>query len=70
MSDISPHARNRHILHIGAVASALLSGVYALAAFVFGSPLDFGVAAALCGAFLIVDDFIAWRDPAPVKCVR
>lgn len=46
--------------HTAAVAGAVLSGFGALVAFVFGSPLDFGIALALCGTCWIAADFIEW----------
>jgi hypothetical protein len=46
------------ILHGGALTAAALSGAWALAAIVAGSPLPFGVALAMCGAWWVVADFI------------
>lgn len=44
----------------GAIVVALVSGFYALAAVVVGSPLEFGVALASCGGFWLAADFIEW----------
>jgi hypothetical protein len=44
----------------GAIVVAFLAGFYALAALVVGSPLEFGVALALCGACWVAADFIEW----------
>ncbi len=62
MPGIPPQARDPRMttLHTGAIASANLSGTYALVALVVGSPLEFGVALALCGAWWIAADFIEW----------
>ena len=59
---IPPQARDPRMttLHIGAITIAVLSGAYALVALVAGSPLEFGVALALCGAGWIAADFIEW----------
>jgi hypothetical protein len=45
-------------LHTGAITSAILSGACALVALVVGSPLEFGVALAFCGAAWVAADFI------------
>lgn len=47
------------ILRIGAITSAVVSGALALLAFVFGSPLQFGIALAVCAGWWIADDFMA-----------
>lgn len=62
MPGIPPQARDPRmtILHIGAIASAIVSGSYALVALVAGPPVEFGVALALCGAWWIAADFIEW----------
>lgn len=44
----------------GAIVVALVSGFYALAALVVGSPLEFGVALASCGGCWLAADFIEW----------
>lgn len=46
------------LLYVGALAVAGVSGICALAALATGSPLQFGVAAALFGAGWIAADFI------------
>lgn len=46
------------VLHTAAVLLVVASGVCALAALVAGSPLQFGVALALCGAGWIAVDYI------------
>lgn len=46
------------VLYVGTVAVAGVSGICALAALATGSPLQFGVAAALFGAGWIAADFI------------
>jgi len=45
-------------MHTGAVAVAFVSGTLALLAMLVGSPLQFGVALALCGAGWIVAHFV------------
>lgn len=66
MSVVNPGIRPRGrdprmtILHAGAMTIAVLSGTYALVALFAGSPLEFGVALALCGAGWIAADFIEW----------
>ncbi len=52
---IAPHA---NLLRIGAVSLVVVSGACALAALVAGSPLQFGLALALCGAAWIAADYI------------
>lgn len=54
-------------IHTGAVIIAILSGSYSLVALLVGSPLEFGVALALCGTCWIAADFIETvvREPAP-----
>jgi hypothetical protein len=47
-------------LHASAFTIAVLSGTCAVVALVAGSPLEFGVALALCGAGWIAADFIEW----------
>jgi hypothetical protein len=44
----------------GAIVVAIVSGFYALAALVVGSPLEFGVALASCGGCWVAADFIEW----------
>lgn len=46
------------ILRAGAIATAVVSGIGALVAFIAGSPLEFGIALALCGAGWVAADFI------------
>ena len=46
--------------HTGAIVIAILSGSYALVALLVGSPLEFGVALALCGACWVAAHFIEW----------
>ncbi len=70
---IPPQARDPRMttLHTGAIAIAVLSGTCALVAFAVGSPLQFGVALALCGAAWIAADFIEWtveHDGAARRC--
>ena len=58
-------------LHTIAITIAVLSGTYALVALVAGSPLEFGVALALCGAGWITADFIertVERERAARRC--
>lgn len=45
-------------LRTGAIASAIVSGTYALVALAIGTPLEFGVALALCGASWIAADYL------------
>jgi hypothetical protein len=63
----------------GAIVVAIVSGLYALAALLVGSPLEFGAALASCGACWVAADFIEWtvdreraagRRPAPAALVR
>jgi len=60
---IAQQARDPRVtaLHASALTIAVLSGTCALVALVAGSPLEFGVALALCGAGWIAADFIDWR---------
>jgi hypothetical protein len=44
----------------GAIVVAGVSGFYALAALFMGSPLEFGVALATCGACWVAADFVEW----------
>lgn len=62
----------------GAIVVAVVAGFYALAALVVGSPLEFGVALALCGGCWVAADFIEWaagrerpaaQRPAPAALV-
>lgn len=46
------------ILHAGAIASAILSGAYALVALAVSTPFEFGVALAVCGASWIAADYV------------
>ena len=59
---IPPQARDPRMitLHVGAITVAFISGVLALVALAVGSPLQFGVAMASCGAGWIAADFIRW----------
>lgn len=45
-------------LHTGAIIVATVSGSYALVALLFGSPLELGLALALCAACWIAAHFI------------
>ncbi len=45
-------------LHLCAITVSVVSGTCALVALIAGSPLEFGVALALCAAWLIAADFI------------
>ncbi len=60
--DITKQARDPRVtaLHASALTIAVVSGSYALVALVAGSPLEFGVALALCAAGCVADDFIEW----------
>jgi hypothetical protein len=49
-------------LRTGAIVVAIVSGFYALAALLVGSPLEFGAGLAACGACWITADFIEWMD--------
>jgi hypothetical protein len=51
----------------GAIVVAIVSGFYALAALLVGSPLEFGVALASCGGCWVAADFIEWRLSASVR---
>ena len=42
----------------GAIVVAVVTGFYALVALLVGSPLEFGVALALCGGCWVAADFI------------
>lgn len=46
----------------GAIVVAIVSGAYALAALLVGSPLEFGAALASCGACWVAADFIEWTS--------
>jgi len=50
-----------------AIAIATLAGACAVLALAVGSPLQFGIALALCGAGWIAADFIEWAH-APRVC--
>jgi hypothetical protein len=70
---IAQQARDPRVtaLHASALTIAVLSGTCALVALVAGSPLEFGVALALCAAGWIVADFIEWtveEDYADRRC--
>lgn len=52
-----PHATT---FHTSAIVIAILSGSYALAALLLGSPFEFGVALALCGACWVAAHYIEW----------
>lgn len=55
------------VLHTAAIVVALVSGSYALIALVAGSPLEFGIALALCGAGWVGADFVERRaERAPI----
>lgn len=45
-------------MHAGAVAVAFVSGTFALAAMLVGTPLQFGISLALCGAGWIAAHFV------------
>lgn len=47
------------LVRAGAIASVAVSGTLALLALVFGSPLQFGIALAVCAGWWIADDFVA-----------
>lgn len=49
------------VLHTAAIVVALVSGSYALIALVVGSPVEFGIALALCGAGWVGADFVERR---------
>jgi hypothetical protein len=61
-SGIPPQVRDPQLstLHLGAITIAIVSGTYALVALLVGSPLEFGVALAFCGAWWIAAHFIEW----------
>jgi hypothetical protein len=70
---IPPQARDPRMttLRTGAITVAVLSGTCALVALIAGSPLEFGVALALCGAGWTAADFIEWtveRERAARRC--
>ena len=50
----------RMAVYAGALTTATLSGICALAALAAGTPFEFGVALALCGAGWVVADFVGW----------
>jgi len=61
--------RLMRLLHTAAMALAAVAGCCALAALIAGSPLQFGIALALCGAGWIAVDFIdRTPDRAPRRC--
>ena len=49
------------VLHTAAIVVALVSGSYALIALVVGSPVEFGITLALCGAGWVGADFVERR---------
>lgn len=55
---IPPQPRDPYLttIRVGAIASAVVSGALALLAFIFGSPLQFGIAMAVCAGWWIADD--------------
>lgn len=60
MTTIQPRNARRQsyaVIHASAVAVAFVSGTFALAAMLVGTPTQFGVALALCGAGWIVTHF-------------
>lgn len=59
---IARQARDARVtaLHASALTIAVVSGTCALVALVAGSPLEFGVALALCAAGWVAADFIDW----------
>jgi hypothetical protein len=62
--------RSSMAFRTGAIVVASVSGFYALAALFMGSPLEFGVALATCGACWVATDFIeriVERDGAAAK---
>ena len=61
---IEPTILRAATLRTGATASALICGICAVIAFVFGSPLDFGVTVALGSVFWLVADFLQWQPRA------
>lgn len=61
MTSTETHEARRHrysVIHGSAIAVAFTSGTLALMALLVGSPLQFGVALALCGAGWIVTHFV------------
>ena len=54
--NVADHPRNRRIvfIHAGAISAAFVSGTFALVALLVGTPFEFGIALALCGAAWIV----------------
>jgi hypothetical protein len=61
MTTIEPRDARRPgyaAVHASAVAVAFVSGTFALVAMLVGTPLQFGVALALCGAGWIVAHFV------------
>ncbi len=54
-------------LRAGAITIVFLSGTLALVALSVGSPLQFGIALALCGAGWIVTDFIESTDTGSAR---
>ena len=61
MTTIEPREARRHgyaVVHASAAAVAFVSGTFALVAMLVGTPLQFGIALALCGAGWIVTHFV------------
>lgn len=61
MTTIQPRNARRQghaVMHAGAVAVAFVSGTFALAAMLVGTPLQFGISLALCGAGWIAAHFV------------
>jgi hypothetical protein len=63
----------------GAIVVASVSGFYALVTLFLGSPLEFGVAVATCGACWVAADFVEWtverewaaaKRPEPTALVK
>jgi hypothetical protein len=48
------------LIHTCAIGVALVCGSYALVALVTGSPLEFGIALALCGVGWVAAHYIEW----------
>jgi hypothetical protein len=48
------------VIHTCAIGVALVCGSYALVALITGSPLEFGIALALCGAGWVAANYIEW----------
>lgn len=63
-ASMSPKVLRTITLRTGTTASALVCGICAVIAFIFGSPLDFGIALAACGAWCIAADFLRWQPRA------